>query len=322
MKRALIIGHSGQDGRILWEQLVQAGLSVVGISRSEVRAHGAAWETAIDITDPSAVSNLVSSFKPHWIFFLAAYHHSSQERVADDTELWKRSFSVHVEAFRNVLHSASLNCPLSRIFYASSSRIFGSTDICPQNEGTAIKPDCAYGITKATAMHLARYYRLHHDLFVSCGILYNHESPLRGEQFVSRRVIDGLVAIKHGRATSLRVGNLGARVDWGYAPDYTRAMQLILESNTPGDFVIASGNTHSVRELIEIAANYLNLSWEKHVVETSSILHRSPQQLCGDPTLLRKVTGWMPSVDFRTMIKILVDASEARYQAGGTSPAA
>jgi GDPmannose 4,6-dehydratase len=163
-------------------------------------------------------------------------------------------------------------------------------------------------------MFLANYYRRFYGIYVSCGILYNHESPLRREQFVSRRVIDGLVSIACGHSKLLEVGSLDARVDWGYAPDYTRAMQLTLEADVPRDFVIASGRTHSVRELVRAAATYLGLSWEKYVFETSGILRRNPQELCGDSSLLREVTGWTPSIDFDTMIKILVDTSRARHR--------
>lgn len=314
MRRALIVGHTGQDGRILWDQLVRGGFSVVGISRSGANAHRATWDELVDISDLAAVMRLMAHYKPDRIFYLAAYHHSSQEDLGDDTDMWSRSLSVHVEAFRHFLHCASVICPRSRIFYASSSRVFGEADGSPQSENTPLRPECMYGITKATAMLLANYYRRVHGVYVSCGILYNHESPLRGEQFVSRRVIDGLVSIACGHSTFLEVGNLDARVDWGYAPDYTRAMQLILEADIPRDFVIASGRTHSVRELIGAAASYLGLSWEKYVFETSGILRRNSQQLCGDSSLLREVTGWTPSIDFNTMIKILVDASKDRHQ--------
>jgi GDPmannose 4,6-dehydratase len=198
---------------------------------------------------------------------------------------------------------------LARIFYAASSRVFGEVEASPQNEGTPFRPTCVYGITKALGMMLADYYRRNHKMFVSCGILFNHESPLRGREFVSQRIVNGLVALKTGRATSLQIGDLNARVDWGYAPDYTRAMQLILDASAPDDFVIASGETHSVREMIEIAAEFLEIDWEGRVVENAQILRRNPQDLCGDASRLRRLTGWQPSASFREMVQIMAKAA-------------
>jgi GDPmannose 4,6-dehydratase len=163
-------------------------------------------------------------------------------------------------------------------------------------------------------MLLADYYRRVRGLFVACGILFNHESPLRGAQFVTQRVVDGLVALKKGLRPSFEIGSLDARVDWGYAPDYTRAMWMILEAQKPRDFVVASGRTYSVRDLVETAAQYLGIDWHGHVVETSSILQRHAQELCGDASLLRKTTGWSPSIDFRGMVAILVDGAVARLE--------
>ncbi|WP_372716829.1 GDP-mannose 4,6-dehydratase [Immundisolibacter sp.] len=314
MRCALIVGHTGQDGRFLWDQLVQSGVSVIGISRRGSSVHNVKWDKNTDISDLASVTRLMRYLKPESIFFLAAHHHSSQENVENEGDIVTTSLTVHVNAFNHFLLCARLFCPQSRIFYASSSRVFGESAISPQNENTELKPNCIYGITKMMGMLLADYYRRVYRMYVSCGILYNHESPLRGEKFLSRRAIDGLVAIKYGHATSLEVGDLDARVDWGYAPDYTRAMQLVLEADSPGDFVIATGKTHSVRELIMIAASHLGIQWEKYVTEQSSILHRNAQELCGDSSRLREVTGWTPSMDFSTMIKLLVNASEKKFQ--------
>lgn len=314
MPRALIIGHSGQDGRILWDQLAARDFSLIGISRHETRTHGEQWEGTVDITDLSCVRRLMERYNPDQVYYLAAYHHSSQDAIVDEASAWQDSWVVNVQAFSHFLAAARSFCPHTRIFYASSSRVFGEASASPQNENTPLKPSCVYGVTKASAMLLADYYLRSHGVFVSCGILFNHESPLRGAQFVSQRVADGLVALKCGGATSLEIGSLDARVDWGYAPDYTRAMQLILEAEKAENFVVASGETHSVREMITIAADYLGLSWEGHVVETNRILRRKPQDLCGDASRLRKVTGWKPATDFRGMARILVDAALARHQ--------
>lgn len=314
MARALIIGHSGQDGRILWNQLEARDFSLVGISRHEIRTHEVDWNDIVDIADPFSVRNLMERFSPDQVYYLAAHHHSSQETGGDELDAWQGSWIVHVHAFSYFLHAAVDYCPRARIFYASSSRVFGEASSSPQNESTPLKPSCIYGTTKASAMMLAEYFRRTHGVYVSCGILFNHESPMRGPQFVSQRVVDGLVAIKYGHATLLEIGSLDARVDWGYAPDYTRAMQLILDAEKAENFVIASGETHSVREMITIAADHLGLSWEGRVVETARILRRGPQELCGDSSRLRQVTGWKPSINFQDMTRILVEAAQARQQ--------
>jgi GDPmannose 4,6-dehydratase len=312
MVRALIVGDGGQDGRILWDQLAARGCSLVGVSRGQVRAHLAQWDEITDITDAAAVRRLLSSFRPDQIYYLAAHHHSSQERSFDELANWQASWSVHTQGFLHVL-SAVRDCQLpARIFYASSSRVFGQAAVSPQAEDTPMRPGCIYGATKAMGMMLADYHRRNHQHFVSCGILYNHESPLRGPEFVSQRIANGLVALKTGRINSLHIGSLDARVDWGHAADYTRAMQLILEADAPGDFVVASGETHSVRDMIEIAAEFLELQWHGRVFENPQILGRSPQDLCGNPSLLRRTTGWQPAISFRDMVEALVKAALSR----------
>ena len=314
MPRALIIGDSGQDGRILWDQLAARDFSLIGISRQETRTQQAQWSDVVDIADRWSVRRLIERFDPDQIYYLAAHHHSSQESGADEAEAWQASWAVNVHAFGHFLHAVKDLCPGARIFYASSSRVFGDACVGPQNENSRLQPSCIYGLSKASAMLLADYYRRSHGLRVCCGILFNHESPIRGAQFVSQRIVNGLVAIKHGGATALAIGSLDARVDWGYAPDYTQAMQLILAADGAEDFIIASGQTHSVRELIAIAADYLDLPWQDHVVETAGILRRNPQDLCGDAARLRQVTGWKPSIDFRELVRILVAAAVARHQ--------
>jgi GDPmannose 4,6-dehydratase len=312
MTRALIVGHSGQDGSLLWKQLVARDFELIGVSSREVRAHEAICGTWIDIGDAGVVRRLVDAFRPDQLYFLAAHHHSSEQLRGDDAELWRGSWEVHVHAFGHFLAAIADICPHTRVFYASSSRVFGESETSPQNEATPLRPACPYGVTKAAGMILADYYVRQRDLCVSCGILFNHESPLRSAQFVSRRVVDGLLAIKYGRASRLVIGTLDARVDWGYAPDYTRAMQLLLDAPNPGNFVVASGVIHSVREMIAIAADYLGVEWQGRVVETARLLKRGPQQLCGDASRLQRATGWAPNVDFEQMVRLLVDAAVAR----------
>jgi GDPmannose 4,6-dehydratase len=307
--RSLIVGSGGQDGRILWEQLSERGDDLVGLTRSAVQRSGAPPLPAVDIAKPRDVRQLVEDVAPERIYFLAAHHHSSEDRSSQSGEIWNASWQTQVEAFRNFLEAIRITGLPVRIFYASSSRVFGAPDRTPQNEETPIKPNCIYGITKATGMMLARHYRETHGVWASCGILYNHESPLRGDQFLSQRVARGLVAVKEGRLSRLEIGNLEARVDWGGAPDSTRAMRLILEASEPGDFVVATGQTHSVREMIEIAAEALGLSWQDAVVVNPALLKRPPLPLCGDASRLRAATGWTPTQSFEGLVRLMVSAA-------------
>ncbi len=309
MTRAIIVGCEGQDGQILWEQLSSRGFALVGVGRRSVRAHLTDWADPIDVGDAASVQRLVGDFRPEQIYYLAAHHYSSQDVAALDACLWEASWGVHVTGFLHFLRAVREVQSTTRIFYASSSRVFGKPSGERQNEQTCLRPDCIYGVTKYTGMMLAEYYRRAFGVHVSCGILYNHESALRGGQFLSQRVVRGLAAIKAGRLRCLELGSLSARVDWGYAPDYTRAMQLILDYELSGNFVIASGVTHSVRELVEVAAESLELDWKEVVVENTAILQRDPVCLCGDSSKLKNATGWQPRVGFREMITLLVGAA-------------
>lgn len=309
MSRSLIVGAGGQDGRILWDQLLARGDTLIGILRKSIRLHGVDFGESVDILDASKVLKLVAEYRPDQIYYLAAHHHSSQDSLNDEAAIWRLGHETHVEAFRHVLDAVRIASPASRIFYASSSRVFGLVEGGPQTEVTPIRPVCTYGVTKAMGMMLADFYRRAHGLFVACGILFNHESPLRGQSFVSQRVVRGMARIKAGSKAKLVLGDLQTRVDWGYAPDYTRAMQLILDANSPQDFVIASGITHSIRDLVEIAAEQFDLSWTEHVIEDRQILQRPPQELCGDASRLEQVTGWRPDTSFRELVRTLAVAA-------------
>jgi GDPmannose 4,6-dehydratase len=307
--RALIVGARGQDGRILSEQLAERGYEILGLSRTEATSLPGPTRPAVELRDESQVLRLVQEFRPDQIYFLAAHHHNSQDPASQHSANWNSSWEIHVEAFRNVLESVRVAGIPARIFYASSSRVFGNPTTSPQTEATPLQPTCVYGITKATGMMLARHFREAYGIWVSCGILYNHESPLRGAGFLSQKVVRGLAAIKRGSQTQLEIGNLEAPVDWGFAPDYTRAMRLILEAQEPDDFVVATGATHSVRELIEIVAGCLNIEWQKVVVENPSVLRRPALPLCGNASHLKSRTGWRPEQTFEGMIDLMVRAA-------------
>lgn len=312
-KRTLIIGHTGQDGRILWDQLAALGHSIIGTSRHKTRYHAVSRQPNLENATPVKIASIIKTFRPDHVYYLAAYHHSSQDEQVDESKIWQQSWHTHVHAFEDTLRAIKASCPMTRVFYASSSRIFGhSTTVSPQNEKTPWAPTCAYGTTKAAGMLVANFYRRVYGMHISCGILYNHESTIRNAKFVSQKIIEGLVAVKLSLVNSIEVGSLEARVDWGYAPDYTRAMYLMLMRDQPSDLIIATGETHSVRDLASVAARRVGLNLDNCIVENKSILRRCSQALCGDSSRLRAETGWEPSVGFEEMVNIMADSALQR----------
>jgi GDPmannose 4,6-dehydratase len=307
MKKALIVGSGGQDGRLLQEHLLQLGYEVAGIGRHEYVSPAQEVEP-FDIKVRGQVSGLLGSLKPDEIYYLAAHHHSSEEAVPPEEELWRHSFDVHVHAWLNFLEAARTSSPHSRLFYAASSLIYGVAGDDRQNENTPWHPQTPYGATKASGMLAASCYRQRHGLFAACGIMFNHESELRSEKFISQKIVRAAVAVQAGQQKQLVVGNLNARVDWGYARDYVEAMQRVLQLPEAGDFVIASGTTHSVSELAETAFSLLGLDWKKYVIDDSKVIKRQLRPMVGDASKLFQQTGWQPRTSFREMIRRMLVA--------------
>jgi GDPmannose 4,6-dehydratase len=204
-----------------------------------------------------------------------------------------------------------------RFYQASSSEIFGEPVESPQNEETPLSPLTPYGVAKAYAHFMTRSYRRRYGLFACSGILYNHESPRRPLDFLPRKVAHGVALIHLGRADVLPLGDLSARRDWGYAPDYVRAMWLMLQRDEPADYVIASGESHSVEELVDVAFSHVGLDWRDHVVEDESLRRGAAElhDLVGDPANARRVLGWSPTLSFRELVELLVDAEVAALAA-------
>jgi GDPmannose 4,6-dehydratase len=315
MKRILVIGHSGQDGRILLEQLTTAGHSVVGVSRKGLVARGgdsSQLPPVVDVTDYEQVRNLIGAALPDEAYYLAAHHHSAEDLDENIPELFRRSQDVHVTGLVNVLDALRDGAPRCRTFYAASSHVFGAPRTPVQDETTPLEPRCAYGITKTAGIHACRFYRECHGLHVSVGILYNHESPYRARSFVSQRIAYGareaLAAKAAGKGYKLVLGNLSAVVDWGYAPDYVRAMMIIVAREAPEDFVVATGVPHTVRDFVATAFSHLGLDWTEYVRESAEVVRKPGVTRVGDPRKLRAATAWEPSVGFQEMVRILVDA--------------
>ncbi|MBA4318778.1 MAG: GDP-mannose 4,6-dehydratase [Flavobacterium sp.] len=307
MKRAIIVGSQGQDGQLLYDFLLKRRYSIVGINKNQIKCSPGISFKKPDIFKIKEVANLVKKFQPREIYYLAAFHHSSEDLPSENVELLRRSYKVHVAGLLNFLESVKIFCPKARFFYAASSHVFGEAKEKIQNENTPINPNCIYGITKAAGLALCRFYRLRYDIFSAVGILYNHESVLRSRHFVSKKIIQGAINIKKGIQKKLVLGNLNAVIDWGYAPDYVRAMHLILNSKTPNDFIIATGKPHTVLDFVKVAFEYLGLNWKLYVKEDPHIVCKQNFFCVGNPRNLIKNTGWKPKVNFKEMIKIMIN---------------
>lgn len=313
MKTALIIGHTGQDGTYLKEFLLEKGYSIVGLSTKEIFSNLKSQPAFGNIADPHYADNLIKEVAPNEVYYLAAVHQSSVDKKLDDFDLFQKSFSTNVLSLLNVLNAIKNQQPDCRLFYAASSHIFGNTSTEIQDEQTPIDPNCIYGITKTAGINLCNFYKTNHNLFTSIGIFYNHESPLRSSKFVSKKIVETAIAIKRNTQNELILGNLSATIDWGYAPDYVEAAYKILQADKGDDFIIASGELHTVKDFVKEVFNLLDLDWTKYVREDSSIITKqNKKKLLGNFGKLNKTTGWKPSVTFKELIKILVESELSR----------
>jgi GDPmannose 4,6-dehydratase len=314
--RALIVGCRGQDGSYLWEQLAEQNAVLLGIdSNGGPQTCGFDWTRSIDITQIDHILAAVAAFQPDEIYYLAAYHHSSQESaLVQDQHIMRRSQEVHVLGLEHVLRALKQHAPHASLVYAASSQVFGAPKSELQTEDTPLAPDCVYGVTKVAGMLLARHYRREFGIRASAAILYNHESPRRAEKFVSQRIIHGLIRVKNGQQQHLVLGDLSAAVDWGYAPDYTRAMQLIARAAPPDDYIIATGELHTVGEMACCVCEILGLDPTTAVLENPNLLYRRGRPLCGDSSKLRKLTDWNPQKNFRQMLDTMVVAALRQHE--------
>ena len=296
---AVVVGSAGQDGTLLSQLLEHLGYEVLGLKRGDM-----------DIFDSDAVVSFVSRHKPSEIYFLAAHHHSSEDITDNEGELFRLSMRIHFDAAVNFLNAIATRSPASRFFYAASSHVFGLTQGGKQSEATPLQPDSVYGITKVSGMMACRYYREKKGVFASVGILYNHESPLRDHRFVSRKIASTAARIAREGHGSIVLGNLDAQVDWGYAPDYVKAMSQILQAERPREYVIATGEAHTVREFAEIAFRSVGVDYRQHVSTKLELLTRQNLPRIGDASQLRTDTGWSPSISFEEMVRRLVYAEQ------------
>jgi GDPmannose 4,6-dehydratase len=318
-KRALITGITGQDGSYLSELLISKGYEVHGIIRRSssfnteridhlyhdphekpvrlVLHHG-------DLTDGSSLRSVISQIQPAEIYNLGAQSHV---RVSFDQPV----YTVEADALGTMVLLEAIRdaCPKARYYQAGSSEMFGKVRETPQKETTPFYPRSPYGCAKAFSHWQTVNYREAYGLFASNGILFNHESPRRGETFVTRKITRGATRIKEGLQEALYLGNLEAKRDWGFAGDYVEAMWLMLQQDEPDDFVIATGETHSVRQVVEAAFSILGLDWERYVrLDPRYLRPTEVDLLLGDSTKARQVLGWNPKVGFRELIEMMVEA--------------
>jgi GDPmannose 4,6-dehydratase len=315
-KRALITGLTGQDGSYLAELLLDQDYEVYGVVRRsstetfERIAHIKDQVTLVqaDLTDQISILDAVDEIRPSEIYNLAA-----QSFVPTS---WKQPIltgDVTALGVTRVLEAIRMVDTSIKFYQASSSEMFGKVQEVPQTERTPLYPRSPYGVAKVYGHAITINYRESYDIFACSGILFNHESPRRGLEFVTRKVTDAVARIKLGLADELRLGNLDAKRDWGYAKDYVRAMWLMLQHDTPEDFVISSGEMHTVREMCEIAFGHVDLDMNDHVlIDPAFYRPAEVQQLLGDSTKAREHLGWQPEVSFNELITMMVDADLAR----------
>jgi GDPmannose 4,6-dehydratase len=308
MKSAVVIGANGQDGYYLSSSLEKEGCQVIRIDQGLIQpSEFYTSNEPFDICQPDHTDALIKALQPDEIYHLAAFHQSAQDDYVESLDILEKSIQVNEVSLFNLLNSITKFSPKTRLFYAASSLIFGEPDSEIQTENTPINPVTLYGITKASGLYLCRKFRKEHGIYAACGILYNHESPRRHNNFLSKKITIGVENAIKDKHSVLELGNLSAYADWGYAPDYVEAMKLILKQETPDDFIVATGEKHSVKDFVSIAYQAAGLDWKEHVKETSGIVKRITTPLIGNSSKLRQLTGWKPSVNFEQMVKTLVE---------------
>jgi GDPmannose 4,6-dehydratase len=323
-KRALITGITGQDGSYLAELLLGKGYQVTGIVRRSSAPNLWRIEHLLDrielrpgdLLDQLSLMKVLAEVRPHELYNLAAmsFVPASWDQPMLTGEFNAQGVTRVLEAIRQV-------DPEIRLYQASSSEMYGKVREVPQTELTPFYPRSPYGVSKVFAHYITVNYRESYNLFAVSGILFNHESPRRGLEFVTRKVTDGAARIKLGLADSLALGNLDAQRDWGFAGDYVRAMWLMLQQSQPEDYVIATGESHSVRELVEVAFDRVKLDWKKYVrLDPKFLRPAEVDHLIGNASKAHDALGWRPEVDFSSLVRMMVDADLARLARTPSTP--
>jgi GDPmannose 4,6-dehydratase len=318
MKKALITGITGQDGSYLAELLLEKGYEVHGVMRRSSTETAERIEHVKDrlhivqgdLLDEVSLMHALENIQPDEIYNLAAqsFVHTSWNQPVLTGEFTALGVTRLLDGMRFV-------CPKARFYQASSSEMYGKVHAVPQNEDTPFHPRSPYAVAKVYGHYIALNYRESYGMYAVSGILFNHESPRRGKEFVTRKISDGVARVKLGVAGELRMGNLDAKRDWGFAGDYVKAMWLMLQQPEPDDYVIATGVTHSVRDFCEMAFAHAGLDYKKFVVTDPAFLRPAEVDLLkGDASKARKALGWKPEVNLQQLVAMMVDADLERWK--------
>lgn len=320
-KTAFVTGITGQDGPYLARLLLEKDYKVVGLIKrysnpnlENLKFLGIDRDLKLvtaDITDENSINNLIKSFRPEEFYNLAA-----QSFVGASWDLNKLTTEVNAVGTLNILNAIKTHSTNTRFYQASTSEMFGNSKTGQQDEDTPFRPRSPYGVSKLYAHWMTINFRESYGLHTNCGILFNHESPLRGMEFVTRKITNGVARIKLGLADKIVLGNIDVTRDWGYAGDYVEAMWLMLQQNEPDDYVIATGKHHSISQLLDIAFHHVGISdWSKYI--ESDPRFKRPAELhglCGDSTKARTKLGWEPKTNFPDMITMMTDTDITRNQ--------
>ncbi len=325
MKKALITGIDGQDGSYLSEFLLKKGYQVHGIVRRvalEDPEHQM-WRIRHILNKITLHAGSLESFPSLFKVILKikpdeCYHLAAQSFVSYSFEDEFSTLNTNINGTHHILTAIRESAPKCKFYFAASSEMFGKAREIPQNEDTPFHPRSPYGISKVAGFDLTRNYREGYGMFCCSGILFNHESPRRGFEFVTRKITHAVAQIKCGLARELRLGNLEAKRDWGFSRDYIEAMWLMLHQSKPDDYVIATGETHSVREFVQLAFGHAGLDWKKYVkVDKDFYRPAEVNLLQGDYSKARKILGWKPKVKLKELVTMMVDADLALVQGKG-----
>jgi GDPmannose 4,6-dehydratase len=324
VRTALITGITGQDGSYLSELLLNKGYRVCGVVRRSSSENFQRIEHLrdrielfqADLLDQTSLAAVLSSVRPDEVYNLAAmsFVPTSWHQPVLTAEFTGLGVTRMLDALRQA-------CPKARFYQASSSEMFGKVREVPQSESTPFHPRSPYGVAKAYGHFITVNYRESYDLFACSGILFNHESPRRGLEFVTRKITHGVARIKLGLDRELRLGNLQAKRDWGFAGDYVRAMWLMLQQDEPDDYVVGTGETHSVEECVRIAFDHAGLDWRKHVVVDPAFYRPAEVDLLlADPTKALQKLGWAPEVSFEGLVRMMVESDLNSLRRPGAPP--
>lgn len=316
MKKALITGISGQDGYFLSQFLLDKNYEVYGLVRRNSQASLGSLELLDeeirnkikicwgDITDYYYIEKLIKEIKPDELYHLAA-----QSFVGLSFENPKLTYDTNINGTLNIVNAVKEFSPKTKVYFAGTSELYGKAKECPQNEDTPFYPRSPYGISKLAGYWTIKNYRESYGLFMSNGILFNHESEVRGKEFITRKITIGLANIIKGKQKFIEIGNIDAKRDWGYTKDYVKGMWMILQYNKPDDFVLATGENHSIKEFVEESFKCVGISdWEKYIkINKEFIRPAEVNVLKGDYSKAKKELGWEPKTNFKELIKIMIN---------------